>query len=68
MKNWKEFLQWIALVNPNAERSFSIGTFLRQQRSTSDIADLVHQVEGKIMKLIACYQQHKQEHRHEYLD
>ncbi len=67
VKNWKEFLQWIGVVNPN-ERSFSIGTFLRQQRSASDIADLVHQVEVKIIKLIACYQQHKQQHRHEYLD
>ncbi len=67
VKNWKEFLQWIGVVNLN-ERSFSIGTFLRQQRSSSDIVDLVHQVEGRIMKLIACYQQHKQEHRHEYLD
>ncbi len=69
VKNWKEFLQWIALVNPNAERtSFSIGSFLRQQRSASVIVELVHQVEGKIIKLIACYQQHKQEHRHEYSD
>ncbi len=68
VKNWKEFLDWISGVNSSERTSFSIGSFLRQQRSASDIADLVHQVEGKIMKLIACYQQHKQEHRHEYLD
>ncbi len=69
VKNWKEFLQWISVANPNAERtSFSIGSFLRQQRSSSDIVELVHQVEGKILKLIACYQQHKEEHRHEYSD